>query len=244
MDKANADDHRHAGERQHHHLQVRKAVGGSQRKIVHDTLPKTVPVISRREPAEGSAVGAPAGNHPCAGWGFYFPFCQFLTTTRAPCRSVIFGFGHRREGPSRSPQPVSRLIGPRLPQEACICCTGAHRWIGNGHCCGAESGRGSVERLGLGTGRVRDRRTRRRSYSTLYLGLPRLLRLWLSGLLRWLLPAVLRRLCVRGFPGGASGRHPSRPLALMPTTLSDGRLERSKLVGLARLRYVAAVPTV
>jgi len=41
----------------------------------------------------------------------------------------------------------------------------------------------------------------------------------LSGLLRWLLPAVLRRLCVRGFPGGASGRHPSRPLALMPTTL-------------------------
>jgi hypothetical protein len=26
--------------------------------------------------------------------GFYFPFRQFLTTTRAPCRSVIFAFGH------------------------------------------------------------------------------------------------------------------------------------------------------
>jgi hypothetical protein len=28
---------------------VRKAVGGKQRKIVHDTLPKDVPVISRGE---------------------------------------------------------------------------------------------------------------------------------------------------------------------------------------------------
>jgi hypothetical protein len=27
--------------------------------------------------------------------------------------------------------------------------------------------------------------------------------------------AVLRRLCLRGFPGGAAGRHPSRPLARM-----------------------------
>jgi len=39
VDEAKADDQRHAGERQHHHLQVRKAVGGKQRKIVHDTLP-------------------------------------------------------------------------------------------------------------------------------------------------------------------------------------------------------------
>src|SRR5262249_38583857 len=37
VDKAKADDQHHAGERQHHHLQVRKAVGGKQRKIVHDT---------------------------------------------------------------------------------------------------------------------------------------------------------------------------------------------------------------
>jgi hypothetical protein len=41
VDKAKADDQCHAGERQHHHLQVRKAVGGKQRKIVHDTPPKT-----------------------------------------------------------------------------------------------------------------------------------------------------------------------------------------------------------
>src|SRR5262245_14282271 len=55
VDKAKADDQRHAGERQHHHLQVRKAVGG---KIVYNTLPKDIPVISRSEPAQGSAVGA------------------------------------------------------------------------------------------------------------------------------------------------------------------------------------------
>jgi hypothetical protein len=36
VDKAKADDQRHAGERQHHYLQVRKAIGGKQRKIVHD----------------------------------------------------------------------------------------------------------------------------------------------------------------------------------------------------------------
>ena len=34
--------------------QVRKAVVGKQRKIVHDMRPKDVPVISRSEPAEGS----------------------------------------------------------------------------------------------------------------------------------------------------------------------------------------------
>jgi hypothetical protein len=45
VDKAKADDQRHAGERQHHHLQVRKAVGGKQRKIVRDTLPKDVPLL-------------------------------------------------------------------------------------------------------------------------------------------------------------------------------------------------------
>jgi len=56
VDKAKADDQRHAGERQHHHLQVRKAVDGKQRKIVQDMLPKTFPVTSRREPVEGSAV--------------------------------------------------------------------------------------------------------------------------------------------------------------------------------------------
>ena len=54
VDKAKADDQRHAGEGQHHHLKVRKAVGGKQRKIVHDTLPKDVPVISRSKAAEGS----------------------------------------------------------------------------------------------------------------------------------------------------------------------------------------------
>jgi len=54
VDKAKADDQRHAGERQHHHLKVRKAVVGKQRKIVHDMPPKDVPVISRSEPAEGS----------------------------------------------------------------------------------------------------------------------------------------------------------------------------------------------
>src|SRR5262249_23103074 len=60
VDKAKADDQRHAGERQHHHLQVRKAVGGKQRKIVHDAPPKNVPVISRSEPTEGSWPTAPA----------------------------------------------------------------------------------------------------------------------------------------------------------------------------------------
>src|SRR5262249_33250456 len=44
----------------HHHLQVRKAVGGKQRKIVHDAPPKNVPVISRSEPTEGSWPTAPA----------------------------------------------------------------------------------------------------------------------------------------------------------------------------------------
>jgi len=57
VDKAKADDQRHAGERQHHHLKVRKAVVGKQRKIVHDMPPKDVPVISRSEPAEGSWCG-------------------------------------------------------------------------------------------------------------------------------------------------------------------------------------------
>ena len=28
--------------------------------------------------------------------GCHFPFRQFLTTTRVPCRSVIFAFQHRR----------------------------------------------------------------------------------------------------------------------------------------------------
>src|SRR5262249_51387760 len=54
VDKAKADDQRHAGERQHHHLKVRKAVVGKRRKIVHDMPPKDVTVISRSEPAEGS----------------------------------------------------------------------------------------------------------------------------------------------------------------------------------------------
>src|SRR6516164_9696485 len=53
VDKAKADDQRHAGERQHHHLKVRKAVVGKQRRIVH-APPKDIPVISRSEPAEGS----------------------------------------------------------------------------------------------------------------------------------------------------------------------------------------------
>jgi len=53
VDKAKADGQRHAGERQHHHLKVRKAVVGKQRKIVH-APPKDIPVISRSEPAEGS----------------------------------------------------------------------------------------------------------------------------------------------------------------------------------------------
>ena len=52
--KAKADDQRYAGERQHHHLKVRKAVVGKHRKIVHDMRPQDVPVISRSEPAEGS----------------------------------------------------------------------------------------------------------------------------------------------------------------------------------------------
>jgi len=41
--KANADDQRHADECQHHRLEVGKAVGGKQRKVIHDTLPKDVP---------------------------------------------------------------------------------------------------------------------------------------------------------------------------------------------------------
>jgi hypothetical protein len=40
VDEAKADNQRHAGERQHHHLKVRKAVGGKQRKIVQDMLPR------------------------------------------------------------------------------------------------------------------------------------------------------------------------------------------------------------
>jgi hypothetical protein len=53
VDKAKADDQRHAGERQHHRLKVRKAVVGKQRRIVH-APPKDIPVISRSEPAESS----------------------------------------------------------------------------------------------------------------------------------------------------------------------------------------------
>src|SRR5215831_11368088 len=68
VDKAKADDQRHAGEHQHHHLQVRKAVGGKHRRIVHDTLPEDVPVISRSEPAEGSAGGL---NDPTRFDGWY-----------------------------------------------------------------------------------------------------------------------------------------------------------------------------
>jgi hypothetical protein len=66
VDKGKADDQRHAGERQHHHLQVHEAVGGKQRKIVRDTLPKDVPVICLSEPAEGSTVGTHRanGSHP------------------------------------------------------------------------------------------------------------------------------------------------------------------------------------
>src|SRR5262249_18404885 len=41
--KANADNQRRQDERHCHHLQVGKAVGGKQRKIIHDTLPKDVP---------------------------------------------------------------------------------------------------------------------------------------------------------------------------------------------------------
>src|SRR5262249_51569474 len=53
VDKAKADDQRHAGERQHHRLKVHKAVVGKQQRIVH-APPKDVPVISRSEPAESS----------------------------------------------------------------------------------------------------------------------------------------------------------------------------------------------
>jgi hypothetical protein len=63
VDKAKADDQRHAGERQHHHLQARKAVGGKQRKIVHDTPPKDVPVISRMR-----AAGRFSRWHPSHKW--------------------------------------------------------------------------------------------------------------------------------------------------------------------------------
>src|SRR5262245_46923587 len=63
MDKAKADNQRHAGERQHHHLQVRKAIGGKQRKIVHNTPPSDVPPISRGEPAEGSWLRAGCQRH-------------------------------------------------------------------------------------------------------------------------------------------------------------------------------------
>jgi hypothetical protein len=34
VDKANADDQRHAGERQHHHLQVRKVVATVNRELI------------------------------------------------------------------------------------------------------------------------------------------------------------------------------------------------------------------
>src|SRR5262245_39139479 len=66
--------------------------------------------------------------------------------------------------------------------EATDFCTAAHRGIGNGDRRGADSGTGSMERLGLGTGRVCDWRARGRSYSKFCLRLPRLLRIWLSGL--------------------------------------------------------------
>src|SRR5262249_55158270 len=38
--KANADDQRREDERYYHHLQVGKAVGGKQPKIVHEALPQ------------------------------------------------------------------------------------------------------------------------------------------------------------------------------------------------------------
>src|SRR5262245_22894161 len=68
VDKAKADDQRHAGKRQHHHLQVRRTVGGKQRKIVHDTLPKDIPV--QRHPCHWSkrAGGRFSRWHPSRKW--------------------------------------------------------------------------------------------------------------------------------------------------------------------------------
>jgi hypothetical protein len=62
--KANPDDQRREDERHCHHLQVGKAVGGKQRKIVHDSpKPQSLVAASRRK------VHAPcayAGDHPRA----------------------------------------------------------------------------------------------------------------------------------------------------------------------------------
>src|SRR5262249_53375173 len=44
--EGNADDQRRADKGHHYHLEVGKAVGGKQRKIVHDKLPKDVPLAS------------------------------------------------------------------------------------------------------------------------------------------------------------------------------------------------------
>jgi hypothetical protein len=58
--KANAGDQRRADQRQCHHLQVGYAVGGKQREIVHDTLPKTSQplVAANRRKVHGLAAGS------------------------------------------------------------------------------------------------------------------------------------------------------------------------------------------
>src|SRR5262249_43479014 len=108
-------------------------------------------------------------------------------------------------------------------------CTGAHRRIGNGNRRGADSGAGSVGRLGLGSGRVRAWRTRRRSYSQFCLRLPRLLRLsglfvrvrlsrlwlWLPSLFLRVRLSCLQILCVRS----SALRSPTRYNSSIPLAL-------------------------
>src|SRR5262249_184203 len=72
-------------------------LAANREKLFMTRCPKDIAVISRGEPAEGSAVGA-CGDHPCAVLnprGLYFPFGQFLTSTRAPWRSVL-GYSPQR----------------------------------------------------------------------------------------------------------------------------------------------------
>src|SRR5262245_15353745 len=119
VDKAKADDQRHAGERQHHHLKVRKAVGGKQRKIVHDTLPKDVPVISRSKAAEGSWL--PPANLPPSSSS------KLEASAQVPAVARLVVFANQRPVRNRWAEPQNPAGGPPFFGEFALYRAGGRR---------------------------------------------------------------------------------------------------------------------
>src|SRR5262245_41809015 len=75
-------------------------LAASSEKLFMTPSPTTSQPLVAASRRKVHALGRARG--PFRGQGAHFPFRQFLTTTRAPCRSVILAFGHRRHaGPYR-----------------------------------------------------------------------------------------------------------------------------------------------